>query len=158
MKHLLLLFSTTSWHCYQQQQYQYHCCCCCCCQPHSHPTGSGLNLHLLANCQCGNEFSNSIGIFQSFNTWVLEYHVRVHFDVWTYEYLIVWILWCFLIEAFPHLDILIWCCCEILCNYVPPNPPSLLLFYKYPRLRSKKMWKCLYVNVSDDNEWRKIKV
>jgi len=49
-----------------------NCCYCCCFQSHSHPTGSSLNLHPLANCQCGNASSNSISIsrhlyIQNFN-------------------------------------------------------------------------------------------
>ena len=155
MKHLLLLFSTTFWHCYQQQQWQYYCCCCCCCQPHSHPTGSGLNLHLLANCQCGKGSSDSIGICQYFNTWVLEYHVRVHFDIWIFDCLDTLMIshWSYSTFGYSHL-MLLWDSLQ-LCS---PNPRHCSYFTKYPRLRSKKMWKCLYVNVSDDNEWRKIKV
>ena len=104
MKHLLLLFSTTFWHCYQQQQWQYYCCCCCCCQPHSHPTGSGLNLHLLANCQCGNKSSDSIGIFQSFNTWVLEYHVRVSITL-MFEHMNIWLFGYFDVFSLKHFHI-----------------------------------------------------
>jgi len=50
------------------------CCCCCCFQTHSHPTGSALNVHPLANCQCGNASSNSISIFKRYsNIWTFKY-------------------------------------------------------------------------------------
>ena len=49
-------------------------CCCCCFQTHSHPTGSALNVHPLANCQCGNASSNSISIFKRYsNIWTFKY-------------------------------------------------------------------------------------
>jgi len=49
-------------------------CCCCCFQTHSHPTGSALNMHPLANCQCGNASFNSISIFKSYsNIWTFKY-------------------------------------------------------------------------------------
>ena len=90
------------------------------------------------------------------------FHWNIMFEYKSLWYLNIWIFDCLDTLMFSHWSIstfgyshlmLLWDSLQ-LCS---PNPP-LLLFYKYPRLRSKKMWKCLYVNVSDDNEWRKIKV
>ena len=93
--------------------------------------------------------------------WIFQQHWNIMFEfTLMFEHMNIWLFGYFDVFSLKHFHIWIFSSDAVVRFFAImfPKPPPLLLFYKYPRLRSKKMWKCLYVNVSDDNEWRKIKV